>query len=51
MEIYQICIHKKVEEDDQVHDQAYFTNNQKFIYLMQHVHGEAKRPLQVFLTN
>ena len=34
-----------------VHDQAYLTNNQKFIYLMQHVDGEAKRALQVFSTN
>ena len=25
-----------------VHDQAYLTNNQKFIYLMRHVDGEAK---------
>ena len=34
-----------------VHDQACPTNNQKFIYLMQHVDGEAKRALQVFSTN
>ena len=31
-----------------VHDQAYLTNNRKFIYLMQHVDGKAKRALQVF---
>ena len=34
-----------------VHDQAYLNNNQKFIYLMQHVDGEAKRALRVFSTN
>ena len=34
-----------------VHDQAYLTNNQKFIYLMQHEDGQAKRALQVFSRN
>ena len=34
-----------------VHDQAYLTNNQKFIYLMEHVDGETKRALQVFSAN
>ena len=34
-----------------VHDQTYLINNQKFIYLMKHVDGEAKQALQIFSTN
>ena len=34
-----------------VHDQVYLTVNQKFIFRMQHVEGEAKRAIQVFSTN
>ena len=30
-----------------VHDQVYLTVNQKFIFLMQHVEGEAKRAIQI----
>ena len=34
-----------------VHDQVYLTVSQKFIFLMQHVEGEAKRAIQVFSIN
>ena len=33
------------------HDQVYLIVNQRFIFLMQHMEDEAKRALQVFLTN
>ena len=34
-----------------IHDQVYLTVNQRFIFLMQHVEGEAKRAIQVFSSN
>ena len=32
-------------------DQVYLIVNQRFIFLMQHMDDEAKRAIQVFLTN
>ena len=34
-----------------VNDQPFLNNNQKFIYLIQHVEGEAKQALKVFSSN
>ena len=34
-----------------VHDQSYLNNNQRFIYLMQHMDGEAKRALKAFSSS
>ena len=34
-----------------VHDQAYLKVNQKFIFLIQHMEGQAKRAIQVFSSN